>query len=362
MTDNLNTQLQDRTIRHMIYLEGLKNREARQIVETLENDIIPDLLARLEQRLAAIEDYGFDRGADTTRRIEAMIEELSTVTARFRDFNNRIQGELFEFADDEIKWQIGAILEQAKVDINFTTPSTIQIRQTIINKPFDGRTLEQWFESLDTGTQRRLQQEVQRGVVEGLNTQQIVRNIRGTKQFNYADGVLQTTRAQTTAVVKTAFQHTANTARQELFAENAELMRGVQYVATLDAKTTPICRSLDGKIFPVDSGARPPQHVNCRSTIVPVLKSWEELGIPAEQITSETRASINGQVPGNITYNEWLRKQPRHVIEDALGVSRAKLYLEGNLDVSAFVNNRGKEFTLAQLRQKEAGAFKRAGL
>lgn len=51
-------------------------------------------------------------------------------------------------------------------------------------------------------------------------------------------------------------------------------IRGMVYSAVLDDRTTPVCRYLDGKIFPLDepdlARLAPPNHHNCRSLLVPV--------------------------------------------------------------------------------------------
>lgn len=358
----LNEKIRDRTIRHMLYLERLKTSQANEILRVVDNEIIPDLIRTLEQRLIAIENFGFDRGAETTARIEQLIEQLGQITARFGDLNNRIQGELFDLADDEIKWQIGSIIDEAKIDIDFVTPSTIAVRQAVTTIPFDGRTLGQWFERLDESTKERLGQAIRRGVVEGQTTSQIVRSIQGTRSLNYRDGVLNTTRAQTEAVVKSALQHVSNASRAEMFKANDDMIKGVQWVATLDSRTCLQCSPLDGKVYPVDKGVRPPIHVNCRCTVVAVLKSWRDLGIDVDELDAGTRASMNGQVADTITYNEWLKTQPRGVVVDALGETRAKLFIDGNLDVSAFTTDRRRELTLTEIRQRERSAFERAGV
>ena len=41
------------------------------------------------------------------------------------------------------------------------------------------------------------------------------------------------------------------------------------------------------------------------------------------RIIAGTRASMNGQVPGNLTYNAWLRRQPRAFIDEVLGPTKA---------------------------------------
>lgn len=358
----INEKIRDRTVRHMLYLERLKTQQANQILKTVDDDIIPDLIHQLEQRLINVENFGFDRGTETTARIEQLIEQLGQITGRFKDINTRIQGDLFELAEDEVKWQIGSILDETKIDIDFITPSTTAIRQAVTQVPFDGRTVGQWFKRLDESTQERLGQAIRRGVVEGQTTTQIVQSIRGTKALNYRDGVLNTTRAQTEAVVKSALQHVSNASRAEMFKANESLIKGVQWVATLDSKTCLQCAPLDGKIYPVNKGVRPPIHVSCRCTMVAVLKSWQEIGIDVQELDAGTRASFNGQVSDTITYNEWLKTQPRNVVVEALGETRAKLFIDGNLDVSAFVTNRRRELTLPEIRQREKSAFDRAGV
>ena len=102
---------------------------------------------------------------------------------------------------------------------------------------------------------------------------------------------------------------------------------------------------------------------NCRSSLTPITKSWRELGIPAKELAPGTRASMNGQVPADTTYNQWLRGRVQAgdmgTVREALGPSRAKLFAAGGLDVTAFTDRRGRLFTLEQLRRREPDVFER---
>ena len=58
-------------------------------------------------------------------------------------------------------------------------------------------------------------------------------------------------------------------------------VKAYRYSAILDAVTTPICRSLHGKIFTESTlnGYNPPLHFNCRSVLLPVTlldRGWQE--------------------------------------------------------------------------------------
>lgn len=52
----------------------------------------------------------------------------------------------------------------------------------------------------------------------------------------------------------------------------------VEYCAVLDNKTTALCGSLDGNIYPIDEAPIPvlDTHVNCRSTLIPYESNWKE--------------------------------------------------------------------------------------
>lgn len=78
-----------------------------------------------------------------------------------------------------------------------------------------------------------------------------------------------------------------------------------QIVATLDSRTSDICRQLDGKVFDMkdyEPGVTaPPFHVYCRSCTVPYFADNDENGMRAAR-------DENGKtyyVPANTTYAEW---------------------------------------------------------
>jgi hypothetical protein len=71
---------------------------------------------------------------------------------------------------------------------------------------------------------------------------------------------------------------------------------------------------------------------------------------------------MDGQVPADLTYADWLKKQPHSVVEEVLGADRAALYRTGGLDVERFVDDKGKVLTLDQLKKQDAAAFELAGL
>lgn len=84
-----------------------------------------------------------------------------------------------------------------------------------------------------------------------------------------------------------------------------------EIVATLDSKTSEICRSLDGKVFDMkdyQAGVTaPPFHPYCRTTTAPYFDDWEELGVDRERVARNDKGK-NYFVDGNMTYKEWEAK------------------------------------------------------
>lgn len=162
-------------------------------------------------------------------------------------------------------------------------------------------------------------------------------------------------------VARTAVNHVSVVARQQVFEENAEVVKGVRWVATLDMRTSAVCRARDGEVFPIDTGPRPPAHPNCRSSVSPVLKSWRELGFNIDDAPEATRASMDGQVPASMTYSEWLKSQSAAAQDEILGATRGALFRRGGLPLDKFVMEDGTELTLRGLAAQYPDAFVKAG-
>jgi SPP1 gp7 family putative phage head morphogenesis protein len=224
-----------------------------------------------------------------------------------------------------------------------------------------GQKLGDYYGQWSRGEVIRINNTVRKGWGEGWTVQELIRTIRGTKAANYKDGLIETTRRNAETIARTSIQHVANTARAKTWEDNADVVLGYQFVATLDTKTSSVCRSLDGRKYELGKGPLPPVHPNCRSTTIAELD-------PALDIFDEgaTRSSMNGYVPADLSYYEWLQTQPEDVQAEAIGPTRAKLLRDGGLTGEEFARlNLGKNFeplTLAQMQQIDPGAFERAAL
>lgn len=353
----VNEQLFDSAVSHQIDLNRFSNGAVRRMLALL-NRTDPDLLAAL---IAAMDRLPAD--SFTVQRLESLLASAKQVnTEAYADMMEALTGELRELTGYEAGFQQQLFAAQLPVQVPTASIVADQVYAAALARPFQGRLLREWGTDLEAERMARIRDAVRIGYVEGQTTSQIVQRIRGTRSLGYADGLLQIDRRHAEAVVRTAVAHTANFTRDQFYQENDDLIKGLRWTSTLDSRTSPICRARDGQIFPTDSGPRPPAHWNCRSTMTPVIKSWRELGFDMDELPPSTRSSMDGQVPEDMTYQQWLKKQSAPRQDEILGKTKAKLFRDGDLELTRFVDRAGHEYTLDELRTRDAAAFERAGL
>lgn len=81
-----------------------------------------------------------------------------------------------------------------------------------------------------------------------------------------------------------------------------------EILATLDSRTSEICRQMDGKRFKLSEAepgvTAPPFHPNCRTTIVPYFPDEDD---PGERAARDARGRTI-TVPGDMTYEQWKKR------------------------------------------------------
>ena len=349
---SVNSEIRDAIIQHAVWLERYKAGEVARILALL-NKSEKEAMDALAAGLAGIEERGYDIGDKAQKKADDLIANIKAKrSSAYGDASATVAGNLKELAHYEtgfaaqiITGAAGGALEAVKL----TMPPAAQIDAAVTKKPFQGRLLREWFNGLERADGQRIADAVKIGIIEGRTTDQIVRQIRGTKALNYSDGILEISRRDARSVVSTATAHVANTARDDLYAANDDILVGEQWLATLDSRTCPRCGALDGKVFKIGAAPKRPLHFGpCRCTTVPYFGETETQG---------TRASQDGPVPEKTTYEQWLKSQKPDVQDDILGEARAKLFREGNLKLDRFSNPSGKAYTLEELRKRDKGVF-----
>lgn len=241
----------------------------------------------------------------------------------------------------------------------------------------NGAVMSDWWKKQAANLQHQVLTTVQQGLAQGKSTQDIATDLRDFLPTNDDISTKQAV-AQANALARTAAATVQSEAQQAYYKENDDIIKGIQWVSTLDSRTTPQCQALDGKTWKVGEKGEmlalghdvpfpgyPPIHWMCRSTTVPVLKSWHELsdkelphlddatvqeafeqsladkGFTPEQIADiqqNQRASVDGQVPAAMTYEEWLKQQPELTQKTILGPARWQLWSTGQVTLADMIN------------------------
>lgn len=274
---------------------------------------LADLRRQLSERINAAAARGYDTGPFTTARLKQLIQETQKIigaggdaaAAKFQEF---IKNSLYDLAIREVDVArltlayaikagtahpaimagdgivsafdpaaVNAVFDSGTVDgvsksaglrWAIASPEPHIISSLVQATPIRGHIMTKWVNKWSDALKYNVAAELTLGFSEGQTAQQIVKRLQRATDLS---------QVAARTLIRTSFAAVSANARGILFAENADIVKGVQWVAKLDSHTTPICRELDEQIFPLDKGPRPPAHYNCRSTIAPVLKTFEEI-------------------------------------------------------------------------------------
>lgn len=123
-------------------------------------------------------------------------------------------------------------------------------------------------------------------------------------------------------LIRTETTYVANAAEMESYKE-CDIDKYV-FVATLDLRTSDICREHDGNIIEVKKGVSgdnlPPLHPYCRSTTIAYMGEEWYKNLKRRARDPETGKTYT--VPGNMNYNEWYKKN----VVDKYGEQKAETF------------------------------------
>jgi hypothetical protein len=194
---------------------------------------------------------------------------------------------------------------------------------------------------------------------------------------------------------RTIINGVANQGRLEMYRQNADVLDGVKWLATLDSRACPVCGVMDGKVWQTDKlheVKSPPLHPNCRCVLIPYIDIGDESQRPAEaenfdklaeeeynsrdkrkkdwddlsydyrkQLRYDTVKRWEKENPDKdayrqlkgATFADYLQEQSPQFRREYLGKTRAELYEQGKLTLDQMVNpDTGFMRTLADLGVK----------
>lgn len=356
-----NDLLYDALTRHQIFIQRYAFGREKQAIETIER-IKETIQGRLSSNLDTL----------SKARLDRLLLDLKGLSKGLYDqMADDIMTELIEFTDYEIGFMQRMLEANTTADIALPAPEQIQaaIYTNVMKlEPTKNYSVTSILSDFSLKKANQITQTITDGVILGDTTPNIVASLANIFR-------LQVSQASTLA--RTITNHVATQARLSVIDQNRDIVEGYRWSATLDSRTSLICASRDGQIYPDTDNPtlspKPPAHFSCRSTIVPVVKEQFSLFKRARTTrAADTRIVRNGKVidtrqgrqrvSAARNYESWLRRQSQDFQEEVLGTTKARLFRDGNLELSRFVDQTGREYTLDDLRKLEPMTFERLGI
>lgn len=274
------------------------------------------------------------------RKLEALeIQLRQTVETLYQRQHEGLSGTLKAIYEDG--YYHTAFEIQRGFNVGWAIPS-LDSRQVekVLSKPWtaDGSNFSNRIWKAKADLVNTLHTELTQSIIMGKAPDKVIDRI--AKKFNVSKS-----RAGNLVMTESAFFSSAS--RQDCY--NDLDVEKYEIVATLDIKTSEICREMDGKVFLL-SEYKPgltanPFHCRCRTTTVPYFD--DNYG---ERIA---RGEDGRQyyVPDNMTYKEWYKEyvvpESKHEkdihIFNSVGAAAKKIYVKSDIG-----NIRGTEYNIKQ--------------
>lgn len=353
---------------HLVDLDQFDDRIIRQVLKILE-----DAEAEILERLRVIDPSSPTAQTYRQARLSRLLEQVRGTMATAYDgvidathTGLREVGQMeLEFGNSELAQALAPVRRFAEFNTVAVGPELLRrlAEDTIVDLGgIDGAAVvADWFRAQEVQTIAAVAQQLQQGVYQGEAIGEMIRRIAGGGRHT---GVLQVGRNWARTLVRTSVTAIVNQARGDIFAANRETIRGVYQVSHLDERTTLVCIVYagrgwvyddagvlvpEGHSLPFNGGT--PRHPSCRSTINPWVRSFEEMGIGADELPKSLRDRFSGKIPAGLDGESKLRKASESLQGTVMGKGIAQLWRSGAVSLDQLVDRNGQPLTLKAARE-----------
>ena len=329
-----------------ILSRGLKERALLSLYEKKLDTDLTKVMSSHKKRLV---NSALKNG---NKSVNALNRALTLETRKtYRKIYKNGISELKALANTSSKFHNNTLKESLGKVYRSKVYTGLKVNDLIINS---AGTYSEQIASISLTQQRRIKDVVRKGMIDNLAVNKIAKNVGNS---------IDLPGAQLKTLSRTAITETSSNVSNATYKLNEDVIDGYQYVATLDSRTSMICGRLDGKVFRLDDsrGVRPPQHFNCRSTTVPIVKSYEDLNNTnssriskrkLQRISKSKRASFNGQVASETNYAKFLSEQDDNFKLTVLGNKRrVEIFNTGKLKFTQFSTRDGELISIGRLEE-----------
>tara|TARA_R110002111_G_scaffold44030_8_gene80262 strand:- start:5691 stop:6827 length:1137 start_codon:yes stop_codon:yes gene_type:complete len=315
------------------------------------------------------------------RRINQLVTQWRNASlAIYSEYNDDVLfAELKPFSHNESQWELDNLKSVVKSpSVTLVAPAPVQVWAAINAEPLifpdsNGvKTLESFIKDWEKAQIEVVGNIVRTGFLTGRTTGQIVQDIAGKNGY-----LTNQNRASIKAMVRTSTNHISNYARAETLKDNDDIVIGYQIIATLDGRTSTICRHHDnGRVYnkgliiwadgtkvKTTSKPMPAFHPSCRTSIIAILD--ERYAIDDSAATRASKGVNGGQQVSATKFGySWLKEQGSmgkaglEFVQDVLGKERGSLLVNGGLSAKQFqkltIDELFRPIPLDELRKKQS--------
>lgn len=174
-------------------------------------------------------------------------------------------------------------------------------------KPWSGKNFSERLWTNRTKLKDALEEEIIQAAIQGTNTQLAAERLMKK---------LEVSKKVASRLIHTEQAYFSNLGSLKAYKELGT--KEYIYIATLDLKTSDVCRDLDHEVFKVEDGQSgknmPPMHPHCRSTTAPYTGELTGTRMARDKDNNSVR------VDKNLSYHEWhnkyVKSDPEFLLEE----------------------------------------------
>lgn len=294
------------------------------------------------------------------QRAEKLLERVrQTIRDSYQQIRSANSRELGELATIEQEFTINALNKTVGAEVVSVRVPESTLRELARDTMVFGAPQKEWWQGQQKSLVDRFLREMRQGALSGETNQQLTQRVTSMMDIKRREGM---------ALVRTSMLTVSNQSRLAVYRANADVIKGVQHISTLDDRTTLICIARSGSSWDLATGkalpgsprkerypGAPPYHWQCRSVHIPILKPIGEIlgrkRSKLDKLPVGTRASMNGQVAADVTFAQWLKARPEDIQKKLLGAERLKLWRGHKITLAQLIDGSGRPLTLDELRE-----------
>ena len=320
-------------------------RDVLGILNNLESELVADLKGQ------SLDNIGRARANELLRQSNATIEKFYT------DAQLELLNSTKDLARVTATSTKAALDTALVVDLGVRLPSNTVMSSIASQAVIDGAVTKAWWAKQEADVAFRYAGAVRQGLAAAETNQQIVRRVRS---------VMDISRRNAASLVQTSVATVANDARFETYKANDEFIDRYVWITALDTRVCKLCIARADKAWKPDGTpighsipfTNPPIHFRDRCLLVGEPKTFKQLGLDIDEPPVGTRASMDGQVSANTTFESFMKRKGEGFQNKVLGKGRVKLWKDGKIDLEELINGDGNPLTITELTKLHAGTAK----